>query len=102
MYLDTPTGNYIDGKSVDVSGWFLCSDTSATLKIYIDGKDTNAVITRVERNDVLNAIPGYGGKTSNPKPGFKTTLDLSKISYGNHTIKYAVLDGNRKSSNNRQ
>ena len=94
MYLDTPTGNYIDGKSADVSGWFLCSDASATLKIYIDGKDTNAVITRVERNDVLNAIPGYGGKTSNPKPGFKTTLDLSKISYGNHTIKYAVLDGN--------
>ena len=94
MYLDTPTGNYIDGKSVDVSGWFLCSDTSSILKIYIDEKYTNAVITRVERNDVLNAIPGYGGKTANPKPGFTTTLDLSKIAYGNHTIKYAVLDGN--------
>ena len=94
MYLDMPTGNYIDGKNINVAGWFLCSDSNSTLKIYIDGKDTNAVITRVERNDVLNAIPGYGGKTENPKPGFTTTLDLSKIAYGNHTIKYAVIDGN--------
>ena len=94
MYLDMPTGNYIDGKNINVAGWFLCSDSNSTLKIYIDGKDTNAVITRVEREDVLNAIPGYGGKASNPKPGFTATLDLSNVTYGNHTIRYAVVDGN--------
>ena len=94
MYLDMPTENYIDGNNVNIAGWFLCSDKKATLKIYIDGKDTNTVVSRVERNDVLNAISGYGGRTSNPKPGFIATLDLSKITYGNHTIKYAVIDGN--------
>ena len=94
MYLDMPTGNYIDGNNVNIAGWFLCSDKKATLKIYIDGKDTNTDISRVEREDVLKAVPGYGGRVSNPKPGFTATLDLSKVTYGNHTIKYVVLDEN--------
>ena len=94
MCVDEPSGNYIDGKIANVAGWFLCSDTSAKLKIYIDGKDTNTDISRVEREDVLRAVPGYGGRVSNPKPGFTATLDLSKVTYGNHTIKYVVLDGN--------
>ena len=92
IHIDEPTSNYIEGKNASVIGWFLCSDSKAILKVYIDGKDINAEVTRVEREDVLKAIPGYGGREINPKPGFIAKLDLSNTRYGKHTIKYAVVD----------
>ena len=94
MWVEQPSGKEIEGKSVIVSGWYVCNDKNATVKIYVDGKDTKAEVKRVEREDVLRTIPGYGGREINPKPGFVATVDLSEITYGSHNIKYAVLDGN--------
>ena len=74
MWIDEPTINYIDGKSINVVGWLLSDDKNAILKIYIDGKDTNTIIARVEREDVLNAIPGYGGRESKCKARFCSNI----------------------------
>ena len=93
FYIDTPIASYIAGKNIIIEGWYLSTDLDATMKVYIDNNDTGAIVSeRKEREDVLIAIPGYGGREKNPEPGFKMVVDLSNISYGSHTIKYVLVD----------
>ena len=99
LYIDTPHNgskyyNH-DNKTIDVSGWKMSNDASSYLKAYIDNKeiDINS-ISYVERQDVLNAITGFGTKTENPKPGYKFTVDTSNLTSGNHTIKIELYSAN--------
>ena len=59
------------------------------LKIRIDGIEIENV-ERVEREDVLNAITDFGGRVTNPKPGFYKVQDISNLSDGNHVISIEV------------
>ena len=82
-----------NGESVDeiyMEGWVMSENDNLEIKISIDGIDYSNQIQRVEREDVLNAIEGYGTSETNKLPGFIGTLDSSNLNYGNHTVKIDV------------
>ena len=81
---------------MQVKGWWMSNDSNAKIKIYVDGQDTKADVSkRTSRPDVLTAIKGYGSEEENPKPGFETTIDMSKYAQGTHEVKYRLetMDG---------
>src|SRR5699024_7303567 len=43
------------------------------------------------RQDVLNAVTGYGDSTQNPQPGVKYVIDRTGINAGEHTITLKVI-----------
>ena len=70
----------------------MADDKNSTIKIYIDNKEQKDVtIQNEERDDVLTAIQGYGGKTKNPYPGFVANIDVSNLLDGNHTLKIDII-----------
>lgn len=97
MYVDKPVMDGISVVNVKqtntiVAGWAMTNvQGTNTVKIKIDGNDTNAVIVRVARQDVLDLIKGYGGVENNPLPGFTTTINFKNYSVGNHTMSIQVL-----------
>lgn len=72
--------------NLNVSGWMMAYDFDANIEIYIDDKKINPTITRTLRPDVISAVNGYGGITTNPKPGFETNINLTNIANGYHTV----------------
>lgn len=94
MYIDDPIYNQNVESKLYVRGWVMSYVEDIELKVYID----NNLIDNIERNqnrqDVLNAISGYGGKTKNPIPGFERIIDISNISNGVHTLKIKVVNKN--------
>lgn len=86
MCLDTPT----DGKfyknqpgGVYIAGWSLDAFGVKKIQVYFDGKyQVDASIGGL-RPDVNTVYPGY---TGGGQSGFSTTLNLSNISDGVHTI----------------
>ena len=89
-YLDEPLDKIVKDEMY-VRGWVMTNDTKATIDIYIDGnKQNNIQITREQREDVIGAIQGYGGKEKNPNPGYKTYINLSNKTDGIHTIMIEV------------
>ena len=98
FYIDTQYNcNTFEGRNIEIKGWIMTSDPTSKMKIYIDGKDTKTDFSkRIERDDVIAGIPGYGGASLNPKPGFEANLDISTYTAGNHTVTYRLeqADGN--------
>ena len=93
MFVDEPSTCKVEGKTMKTWGWMMSNDKDAKIKIYIDGVEKEGNITRVIREDVLKHFNnGYGGREANPKPGYEATIDISNISYGRHTVKYAAID----------
>lgn len=90
IYIEGPKGT--QKSDIKIGGWYLSLNTNNTLKVFIDGKEINSTINRVERPDVIKAITGYGGSDINPKPGFSTEYNLKNYKDGNHTITIKVLD----------
>ena len=93
-YIETPSegreiGPYEDLK---VDGWLMTDAKDAQIEILIDGvRQENIQIQRLIRNDVINAVQGYGGIENNPTPGFSIKVDLSEISGGKHEIELRIL-----------
>ncbi len=86
--IDYPQVTMINEDTLDIQGWIMTQDDKSTLKIYVDNKQISSKnIARQERPDVIKAISGYGTIKENPKPGFKTTINLKGYSEGKHTIK---------------
>ena len=84
-------------KTLYVSGWVMTNDKNSKIKMYIDNKEqTVNNLKRVEREDVIKAIPGYGGKESNPTPGYKAEIDVSKFSDGIYTLKVGAVSSEGK------
>ena len=77
--IDCPSKVLIDGSSIDLVGWALADGTNYNIKVFIDNKEVKTNITRNERPDVLEAYKQAYSSQFNPKPGFKTTIDLSKV-----------------------
>ena len=92
--IDSPKVNENKTNKVDIYGWVMSDSPNTNIKIYVDEKEIE--VSRSKREDVLNAIKGYGGVNENPTPGFITSIDLTEYSYGNHTIKLDVLDKDGK------
>ena len=89
--IDSPLNNSISKMSIDIQGWIMSEDKNIKLSIYIDNKEIESnKIIRYERDDVLQAINGYGGRNTNPTPGYKTSIDSSNMTNGNHTLKVRI------------
>ena len=90
-YIDHPTGETLAGK-IELNGWIMTTDEKATTKVFIDGKEVQKISEiRENRQDVLNAITGYGDKTVNPQPGIKYVLDNTAIEEGKHKLTLQVI-----------
>ena len=95
-YIEFPQDAMIKQSQLNVKGWTLSQDKNATLRIYIDDSLRKETIKRGSRNDVLNAVNGYGDATINPNPGFEMTLDAKKLSYGVHKVRLEVISSNNE------
>lgn len=98
MYIDTGTkGTNIVNKDTVIDGWIMSNDRYANIKVYIDEQEQQILnYTRIEREDVINAIKGYGTKEENPLPGFNFNIDYSKVNNGEHTLRIEVISNNGK------
>ena len=92
MYIESPVVNktyYLpSSNNLSIAGWAVSNDANASLKVYLDGKESKVSITRISRPDVDSAVSSkYGGTKTTPQAGFKTTVNIASLSIGNHTIK---------------
>lgn len=99
MYIDVPNSNqtYIkpDNVQITVSGWAVSDDENTNLQVFLDGKNINTEIIRTIREDIDKLIsPSFGGKGTNPKAGFQTSIDISNYSVGNHSLRVKQLSRN--------
>lgn len=84
--IDYPLNHNTLKTKLDFKGWVMSEDRDSTVEVYLDGTKINTNIERYEREDVLAAIKGYGGRTTNPKPGYRGNIDISKLQDGEHSI----------------
>lgn len=89
--IDLPYTNKQVSDSLQIQGWLMSRDTKATIKIYVDGQEMKANINRQDRPDVLENIKSSGGKTTNINPGYITTIDISNIKTGIHTLEVKAI-----------
>lgn len=100
LYIDTPISNtYYKDASLNISGWKMANVSDTKIKVAIDNdqnivKDEN--INYIARQDVINAVAGYGTIKENPKPGFNFKVNLSNLAQGEHTIKITVINKDGK------
>ena len=73
-------------KDIDVVGWEMSELDNSYVKMFIDDQEANYTFNRVERNDVIEGIKGYGDRSVNATPGYNTTIPISSLSQGKHKI----------------
>ena len=81
-------------KTLTISVWLMSTNKDAEIEYYLNDEKVEATITRSKRNDVIKAITGYGNSTTNPTPGFSTSLDLSTYKDGNYKLEVRIIDKN--------
>jgi hypothetical protein len=84
--LDSPRDGEILRGFANIYGWILSyrSDEIYNIHIMIDYRDYDLIIERGEREDVLLNYEFY--REQNPFPGFGTTLDTTRLEYGEHLL----------------
>ncbi|MCI8618196.1 MAG: hypothetical protein HFJ60_08220, partial [Clostridia bacterium] len=88
--------NVIENKKQRIHGWVMTNVKNSRTKVFIDNIEIEN-IKRIDRQDVLNVIKGYGNEIIlNAKPGFETEIDFSKYSLGYHTIKVQIVSEDGK------
>jgi len=91
IYVDYPYDRTsITNETHTIRGWVMTTASNTKVRILIDGKYRDEEVTRKSRQDVLDAIKGYGDKTTNELPGFSVEIDFSKFSLGLHQIAIRV------------
>ena len=93
--LDSPLQTHIAGSSSKLSivGWALANSSNTAIKIYIDGSEVGN-IERIKRDDVIQANPSFA--KNNPKPGFVTEIDFTKLSNKQHQLRVVLYDTQQK------
>ena len=85
----------IKGNTLKISGWEMTDLREHNLVLYIDDNVIeNASLSRIEREDVIKAIGGYGSKVENPTPGFQFVADMSNYKDGLHNISLKTINNN--------
>lgn len=92
MCLDSPTNISLFDDKVIVEGWLMSPSNAGGFKVYVDDVSVDFRITRIERDDVIKAITGYGDKFTNSKPGFNIEFDSSNLNSGNHSLKIEYIN----------
>ena len=88
IYIDSPIKNQIVKTTLELDGWIMSSGENSDIEVYIDDQKIDDIkITRKEREDVIEAIKGYGTEKENPTPGFEAIIDTSHLLEGKHTLK---------------
>lgn len=95
-YVDTPVSANIEQGNLKVSGWVMTDIENIKIQMLIDNEVIKTTTTKTARNDVIEAIKGYGGDEKNPKPGFQIETDLNNINLGNRNIKIQFIDSKGK------
>ena len=95
LEIEKPAQNEKAKTTLDVKGWLMSEDSGAKVEVYVDGTKEEEV-TRSKREDVLEAITGYGGRTTNTKPGFEVRLDMSKYTDGEHNVEIRAVSSSGK------
>ena len=94
IWIDTPAVDSTVKNKVSINGWNLSEDAERTVKAYIDDKDVTTQLKFQKRDDVVNAIQGYGGAKTNATPGFYGSVDVSGLKDGQHELKIVLEDKN--------
>lgn len=96
IWIDTPVVDSVIKNKMSINGWNLSEDANRTLTALLDNTDITQEFKFQQRNDVLKAIPGYGGAKTNAKPGFYGSVDTSGLTDGQHKLKIIIEDKNTK------
>ncbi|MHC1682356.1 MAG: Ig-like domain-containing protein [Clostridiaceae bacterium] len=93
MCIDTLTNNETISGNKSIDGWALNASGVNSVKVYVDDVLNGNATYGFDRSDVDAVYPGY---TDGSKSGFKYSLDTSKLSVGNHTLRVDSIgnDGN--------
>ena len=91
IWIDSPAEN-VSGTTLSINGWNLSENSNREIEVYIDDKDVTTQLKFQKRDDVVNAIQGYGGAKTNATPGFYGVYDSSNLSDGTHKIKILLKD----------
>lgn len=91
--IESPADNSISkGLNIEISGWTMssmCSD-NYDVKLLIDNNIIEGItFNKYERNDVNKVVTKYG---YNPKPGFKTNIDVSNMKDGKHNLTIQIIN----------
>lgn len=90
MNVDDPTSNTnVNGSTLQIDGWAMnYSGAQPQINILIDGKTQKAITPSVSRPDVFTAnnYPTYLACNSSQNVGFDTTVNVSSLSSGSHTL----------------
>ena len=88
LFVDAPVQNQkYSSRALEVKGWTLSEDKDDCVRIYLNGKYATTA-ERKSREDVLQVYEGqFGGRASNPLPGYYSLVDISKLKEGMHTLK---------------
>ena len=98
-YIDNPADGTITKyeENIKVKGWAMSETENISIKAYIDGKEQDiSSLIRIEREDVIRAIDGYGGIGANPRPGYKVEIDISKFLDGEHELTVEAISNEEK------
>lgn len=85
---------YYEDTSIKISGWKMANISDTKIKVTVDDKEDiikDEDITYTTRQDVINAVEGYGTIKENPKPGFNFQINLTNLTAGEHTLKIKLL-----------
>lgn len=100
IYVDTAISNtYYENTTIKVSGWKMANVDNTKIKVTVDDKEDvikDENITYATRQDVINAISGYGTIKENPKPGFSFQMNLANLTAGEHTLKIMLITKDNK------
>lgn len=92
MYIDSPKITDITKTNLYIRGWKMSDDKEATMKVSVNNvEQKNLQITKENRQDVLESIPGYGGQQLNPQPGFIINIDTSNMLDGTYELKIEII-----------
>ena len=92
MYIDNPIYMQNEDNTLFIRGWVMSTTSNISINVYIDNKLIDILERNQERPDVLKAISGYGGKTTNPVPGFAKTIKIPNVLDGVHILKIVIKD----------
>ena len=91
--IDFPVEKSNNKDALFVQGWTLSEEKDRIVKIYINGQERVSDAFTFERGDAINAFKGqgYGDELTNPKAGFRDTLNISGYSPGDYTLTIRVI-----------
>lgn len=95
LFIEEPAVSEIDSNLLIVSGWVMSKNSRASVQVFVDDKEI-CFVTRLARQDVLNAVKGYGDSSINKTPGFNTVIDMSSFKDGMHNVKVRIIDSKDK------